>query len=141
MFPCILHTVAVLMCAFGWMMCCGFQCFMQTTKERNVRKQLDSICNLCIELCTLIDRYAALPESVGPEEVSLLVHDFQRLYRLLLQILSIKKSGSVSASPSHLAQLLLRLDYNGWFSQQMESVVVGRGGISSEGGPATATRR
>jgi len=88
-----------------------------------VQRQLEGICNCCVELCKLIDRYALLPESVGPEEVGLLVHDFQRLYKLLLQILSNNKKTTaerLSAAPSHLAQLLLRLDFNGWFSDQSE---------------------
>lgn len=77
-------------------------------KMNPVHRNLESMLNLCKEFCN-----QNWEEVVDEICVATMQTQFQDLIELLLQLLSSLRSQPCG---SHLAQLLLRLDYNCWFS-------------------------
>ncbi|GBL95752.1 Gamma-tubulin complex component 4 [Araneus ventricosus] len=82
------------------------QCFLELW---TVHHSLEEILELCSSFCTLVNRVTV---TINPKDVNMFENiksNFQRQTSLLFRILSGVRSHQVSP---HLAQLLLRIDYN-----------------------------
>ena len=89
------------------------QCFISM---KVVRKALEEICSLIQSFCGLIQH--SLPDAPAARDVERISKGFQRQASFLFTILS--GVSSHQAAP-HLAQLLLRVDYNQYYSQSFAS--------------------
>merc|ERR1711924_141116 len=88
------------------------QCFLGM---KPITRSLDDIFNLCLQFCNCISNSDA--GEVDLEEIDSMVKQFRRFATFLLAVLQgVKRKLQSSAYLTNLAQLLLRIDYNSYFS-------------------------
>ncbi|KAM9317970.1 gamma-tubulin complex component 4 [Pholidichthys leucotaenia] len=75
---------------------------------------LNEILELCLNFCSLVSQSVASLDDRGTAQLDLLVKGFRRQSFLLFKILSSVRNHQIN---SDLAQLLLRLDYNKYYTQ------------------------
>ncbi|KAM6942653.1 gamma-tubulin complex component 4 [Xenentodon cancila] len=75
---------------------------------------LNEILELCQSFCSLVSQSVASLDDRGSAQLDLLVKGFRRQSSLLFKILSSVRNHQIN---SDLAQLLLRLDYNKYYTQ------------------------
>ncbi|NP_001266723.1 gamma-tubulin complex component 4 [Pan troglodytes] len=75
---------------------------------------LNEILDLCHSFCSLVSRNLGPLDERGAAQLSILVKGFSRQSSLLFKILSSVRNHQIN---SDLAQLLLRLDYNKYYTQ------------------------
>ncbi|KAL6113614.1 uncharacterized protein ACO6RY_11851 [Pungitius sinensis] len=75
---------------------------------------LNEILELCQTFCSLVSQSVVLLDERGAAQLDLLVKGFRRQSSLLFKILSSVRNHQIN---SDLAQLLLRLDYNKYYTQ------------------------
>ncbi|XP_056269260.1 gamma-tubulin complex component 4 [Pseudoliparis swirei] len=75
---------------------------------------LNEILDLCQTFCSLVSQSVAPLDERGTAQLDLLVNGFRRQSSLLFKILSSVRNHQIN---SDLAQLLLRLDYNKYYTQ------------------------
>uniref|UniRef100_A0A1A8HAU1 Gamma-tubulin complex component n=1 Tax=Nothobranchius korthausae TaxID=1143690 RepID=A0A1A8HAU1_9TELE len=75
---------------------------------------LNEILELCQNFCSLVSQNVASLDDRGTAQLDLLVKGFRRQSSLLFKILSSVRNHQIN---SDLAQLLLRLDYNKYYTQ------------------------
>uniref|UniRef100_A0A3Q0S2N5 Gamma-tubulin complex component n=1 Tax=Amphilophus citrinellus TaxID=61819 RepID=A0A3Q0S2N5_AMPCI len=75
---------------------------------------LNEILELCHNFCSLVSQTVASLDDRGAAQLDLLVKGFRRQSSLLFKILSSVRNHQIN---SDLAQLLLRLDYNKYYTQ------------------------
>uniref|UniRef100_A0A1A8QIU2 Gamma-tubulin complex component n=1 Tax=Nothobranchius pienaari TaxID=704102 RepID=A0A1A8QIU2_9TELE len=75
---------------------------------------LNEILELCQNFCSLVSQSVASLDERGTAQLDLLVKGFRRQSSLLFKILSSVRNHQIN---SDLAQLLLRLDYNKYYTQ------------------------
>ncbi|XP_017293969.1 gamma-tubulin complex component 4 [Kryptolebias marmoratus] len=75
---------------------------------------LNEILELCQNFCSLVSQNVASLDERGTSQLDLLVKGFRRQSSLLFKILSSVRNHQIN---SDLAQLLLRLDYNKYYTQ------------------------
>uniref|UniRef100_A0A8C5AZU8 Gamma-tubulin complex component n=1 Tax=Gadus morhua TaxID=8049 RepID=A0A8C5AZU8_GADMO len=75
---------------------------------------LNEILELCLNFCSLISQNVAPLDERGAAQLDILVKGFSRQSFLLFKILSSVRNHQIN---SDLAQLLLRLDYNKYYTQ------------------------
>lgn len=88
----------------------------ESLKNNPVHNSLSTLLRLCERFCSRVASWGEMELSVDQEdELTLLCRELDQLVSFLLQLLS-----SLRDQPcgTHLAQLLLRLDFNRWFSRQ-----------------------
>ncbi|XP_052130698.1 gamma-tubulin complex component 4 isoform X2 [Frankliniella occidentalis] len=85
-------------------------------KNNPVHNSLSILLKLCERFCSCVASWGEMDMTIDQEdELTLLCRELDHLVSFLLQLLS-----SLRDQPcgTHLAQLLLRLDFNRWFSRQ-----------------------
>ncbi|XP_054627810.1 gamma-tubulin complex component 4 [Dunckerocampus dactyliophorus] len=75
---------------------------------------LNEILELCQSFCSLVSQSVVLLDERGTAQLDILVKGFRRQSSLLFKILSSVRNHQIN---SDLAQLLLRLDYNKYYTQ------------------------
>ncbi|KAK9542243.1 hypothetical protein VZT92_000118 [Zoarces viviparus] len=75
---------------------------------------LNEILDLCQTFCSLVSQSVVLLDERGTAQLDILVKGFRRQSSLLFKILSSVRNHQIN---SDLAQLLLRLDYNKYYTQ------------------------
>uniref|UniRef100_A0AAQ5XUB7 Gamma-tubulin complex component n=1 Tax=Amphiprion ocellaris TaxID=80972 RepID=A0AAQ5XUB7_AMPOC len=75
---------------------------------------LNEILELCLNFCSLVSQTVAALDERGTAQLDILVKGFRRQSSLLFKILSSVRNHQIN---SDLAQLLLRLDYNKYYTQ------------------------
>jgi len=92
------------------------QCFLGM---KPITRSLDDIFNLSLQFCQLILSNEA--EQVDLAEIDAMVQQFRRYACFLLTVLrGVKRKLAASPYLTNLAQLLLRIDYNNFFSNDMQ---------------------
>ncbi|CAJ1050058.1 gamma-tubulin complex component 4 [Xyrichtys novacula] len=75
---------------------------------------LNEILDLCLSFCSLVSQSVSSLDERGGAQLDILVKGFRRQSSLLFKILSSVRNHQIN---SDLAQLLLRLDYNKYYTQ------------------------
>lgn len=75
---------------------------------------LNEILELCLSFCSLVSQSVSTLDERGGAQLDILVKGFRRQSSLLFKILSSVRNHQIN---SDLAQLLLRLDYNKYYTQ------------------------
>jgi len=87
---------------------------------RPVTRSLDDIFQLCLQFCNLIMNSEAA--TLNLDEIDAMVKQFRRYATFLLTVLrGVKRKLQSSPYLTNLAQLLLRIDYNNFFSNDMQA--------------------
>lgn len=88
----------------------------ESLKDNPVHNSLSGLLRLCERFCTCVASWGETELSVDQEdEITSLCRELDHLVSFLLQLLASLRSQPCG---THLAQLLLRLDFNRWFSRQ-----------------------
>uniref|UniRef100_A0A671KTA6 Gamma-tubulin complex component n=1 Tax=Sinocyclocheilus anshuiensis TaxID=1608454 RepID=A0A671KTA6_9TELE len=88
--------------------------FSQLLQQINVFHCLNEILDLCHNFCSLVSQNLGPLDERGAAQLDILVKGFSRQSFLLFKILSSVRNHQIN---SDLAQLLLRLDYNKYYTQ------------------------
>ena len=92
------------------------QCFLNM---KPIIRSLDDIFNLCLQFCNMINNSEA--GEINFDDVSSMVINFRRFAVFLLTVLrGVKRKLLNSKYLVNLAQLLMRIDYNQYFSNDMQ---------------------
>ena len=87
-----------------------------------ITRSLDDIFNLCLQFCYCISNSDA--REVNLVVIDEMVKQFRRFSTFLLTVLrGVKRKLQSSAYLTNLAQLLLRIDYNSYFSNDMQHAI------------------
>ncbi|XP_034247180.1 gamma-tubulin complex component 4 [Thrips palmi] len=88
----------------------------ESLKDNPVHNSLSGLLRLCERFCNSVASWGETELSIDQEdEITLLCRELDHLVSFLLQLLASLRSQPCG---THLAQLLLRLDFNRWFSRQ-----------------------
>jgi gamma-tubulin complex component 4 len=88
-------------------------------KLNPVQSVLDKVLNLCDRFCINVCSWKSDLNESQLLELHNMAQEYENLVMYLMQLLS---DLSLHPCGSHLSQLLLRLDFNRWFSKEQNSI-------------------